>query len=229
MKDRGIARFSILILFLILSYRVASAQTNRIIVVPIEDTTLVDCHVGATLFSNSVKPLNINIPMAKYIENKLNEYLSTKYEVTIACPPAEITRKAYGFLEKSKEFKSWLNEKQKSFDIVILIRNIDIRNELMNAPIPTGTSGFYRRGRMHGVYTTISFQAYRVSNGETFEYYESHKAFSIIKNIKLPKGKEEFDESSLHLIEEEMYKLQDSRIKYFLGNTYLIPELKGLK
>jgi hypothetical protein len=196
------------------------SQTKKVLIVPLEDTVLVNCHVGFTAFTNSSELLKIDIPLGNYIKNKLKEYLSQRYEVGFAYPSPEIGKK------QSKEFKRWLEEKQKGYDLVILIRNIDISNEMLNAPIPKFTTGFYSRGRMHGVYTSISFEVRRVDNGQRLEYYESHKAFENIKDFKMPKDKNAFDQPSLEIIKEALLKHQDTRIKYFLAKTYLVPELK---
>lgn len=213
--------YRVLLIFSFFTFALSAfSQTKKALIVSLEDTVLVNCHVGFTAFTNSSEPLKIDIPLGNYIKNKLKEYLSQRYEVGFAYPTPEMGKK------QSKEFKSWLQEKQKGYDVLILIRNIDISNEMLNAPIPKFTTGFYSRGRMHGVYTSISFEARKVENNQRLEYYESHKAFENIKDFKMPKDKNTFDEASLEIIKDALLKHQDTRIKYFLANTYLVPELK---
>lgn len=218
-------RLTLLVLLGLVSSSLA-AQKPKMLIVPVEDTTLVNCHVGFTAFKNSVDTLEINVPLGKYIENKLREYLCAKFEVDIAYPTPEIARKPYGLFGTTKEFKQWLAENQKGYDYLILIRNIDIAQELMNAPIPKSTSGFYSRGKLHGVYSSIGFKAYKIANNKELEYYEAHKAFSNIKDFKMPKDKGALDNESLEIIKAELLKHQDERIKYFLANSYLMPDLK---
>lgn len=225
-KIRGnFSKWTIVLLFLMLLPAFVKGQTKKILIVPMADTSLVTCRVGLTVFSNKADSLPLDLALGKFIENKLVNYLTGTYSVSIEYPPAEIAKKPYGAFGKTKEFKKWLEDHQAGTDVVILIHNIDIRNILMDAPIPNSTSGFYSRGRSHGVFTSISFQAYTTHNNRVLEYYEQNKAFVNLKDFKMPKDKGDFDQASLEVIRSEMCKLQDNRIKYFLSKTYLMPEL----
>ncbi len=48
----------------------------------------------------------------------------------------------------------------------------------------------------------------------------------LCEEYTLAFDKNAFDEVSLEIIKDALLKHQDARIKYFLANTYLVPELK---
>jgi len=203
------------------------SQEKKILIVPLQDTTIVNCHVGITAFNNFSEPLNTGISLSKIIENKLKQYLDSAFEVKIIYAPEEIRKGAYGYWGKSKEYKNWIAKAQEGYDILILINNIDISNEMLNAPIPKNTSGFYSRGRLHGVYTTISFVAILVPSNKVLDYYDmGSKIFIQIKDFDMPSDKKTFNPDIIKTINEALIKQQDDRIKYFLSNTYLLPNLK---
>ena len=203
------------------------SQTKKIIIVPLEDTTIVHCHIGTTAFSNFTESLEIDIPISEFIEEKLKQYLKSSFETEIINAPEEIRKNAFGFWGQSKEFKNWIAETQKGYDILIIINNIDISNELNNAPIPKNTSGFYSRGRLHGVYTTISFDAFRISDNKRLEYYNmGSKVFVQLKDFEMPKDKRTFDQEMIETIKTELLNQLDNRIKYFLTKTYLLPNIE---
>lgn len=204
-----------------------TAQTNKALIVSLEDTTLVHGHRGFTALTNFKDTLHIDAPISKIIEEKLVSYLKPTFEPQIINVPAEIREKAFGFWGKSKEYKEWINEVEKGFDYVIIVNNIDISYGTINPATPANTSGFFSGGPVHGVFTTINFDLYQASNNHKFEYDNlGCKSSVMLKKFKMPEDKRTFDEPMLKTIEEEVIKLIDNKMKYFLVQTNMLPNLQ---
>ncbi len=216
----------ILLMCLMMISLALTAQTKKILIVSLEDTTMVHGHLGITAFKNYKDSLRISFPFSKYIEDKLSGYLKTSFETHIINAPTEIREKAFGFWGQSKEYKEWIKEVGKGYDNLIIINNIDINKGMRNPLMPTNTSGFFSRGSTRGVFTTISLDAYQTSNNQKLEYDNfGCKFFKILKDFKMPEDKRTFDEQMLETIQNELIELIDIKIKYFLANTYTIPNL----
>jgi len=203
-----------------------TAQTKKILIVQVQDTLFVHSHIGLTAFSNFTDTLKIDFSYSKFIEEKLTKYLENSFETKFISPPKEIRENAIGYWGQSKEFKKWITETQQGYDFLILIYNIDISNELSNAPILKNSNGFYSRGLLHGVYTTIGFDAYQVPNKRLEHYNLGSKVFIQLKDFKMPDDKRTFDDQMLETIKSELIKQIDNRIKYFLTKTYILPNLE---
>jgi len=216
---------------LILSISVAysSAQTSKVAIVSISDTTIVHQHVGVTLFANFTDTLHLDIAVKQHIDEYLKKYLSTKYEVSIIdhLPDSVFsTRKGISndWTRLRKDVKKWLTSVKDQYDWVIFIDNRSIPRE-MNVLIPDNTSGIYTRGKYAAFYTTITFVLYRTSNlQETEYYYLGGKLIEQTKNFKLPEDKKTFTPEMLFTIKNGLIKYLDSRVEYFLAKTYLVPQ-----
>lgn len=217
----------LLLICLILSSLTLTAQTQKALIVSLEDTTIVHCHLGITAFTNFNDTLKTEIPLSKIIVEKLSDYIGTSFETHAINAPDEIRKHAFGYWGQSKEYKNWIKEQQKGYDYLIIINNIDISNEMNTSAIPKNTSGFYSRGSVHGVFTTINFDAYRTSNNQRLEYYNfGSKVFVNLKDFKMPEDKRTFDDQMLETIKKELIMQIDNRIRYFLTKTYILPNLK---
>jgi hypothetical protein len=227
MKQFNLIYKKALLMCLIMISLTLTAQTQKVLIVSLEDTTIVHCHLGITAFTNFKDTLKTSIPLSKIIEEKLSGYLSASFETHIINAPAEIKKQAFGFWGQSKEYKNWIKEEEKGYDYLIIINNIDISNEMNNSAMPKNTSGFYSRGSAHGVFTTINFEVYRTSNNQKIEYYNfGSKVFVHLKDFKMPEDKRTFDDQMLETIKNELIKQIDNRIKYFLAKTYILPNLE---
>lgn len=213
------------VLFLFCHSAVLFSQIKKVLIIPLEEDTLVNCHVGMTIFSNSFEPLHSDLDLSKIVEDKLVQYLDTSsFFVKIIPVPDELRKNAIGFWGKSKEYKAWLSDVEKGYDILFIVNNIDISNLLSN--VPKGTSGFYSKGRLHGVYTTISFEASLISNNRNLEYYNmGSKVFVQMKDFQMPEDKRSFDPEMLNRINQALIEQMDARIRYFLAKTYILPNL----
>lgn len=204
-----------------------AAQTQKVLIVSLEDTTMVHGHRGFTALTNFKDSLPIGFPFSKFIEEKLAGYLKTSFETQIINAPAEIREKAFGFWGESKEYKNWMKEVEKGYDYLIIIKNIDILNGTINPAMPPNTSGFFSGGSAHGIFTTISFDAYQTSNNKRLEYDNwGCKFWVMLKHFKMPEDKRTFDEQMLEAIKDELIKMIDNKIKYFFTETNLLPNLQ---
>jgi len=227
MKQFNLIYKKLMLLCLGISSLTITAQTQKVLIVSLEDTTIVHCHLGLTAFSNFTDTLKTGIPLSKIIEEKLSAYLGTSFETHIISAPDEIRKHAFGFWGQSKEYKNWIKEQQIGYDYLIIINNIDISNEMSNSAMLKNSSGFYSRGSAHGVFTTINFDAYRILNNQRLEYYNlGSKIFVNLKEFKMPEDKRTFDEQMLETIKKELIMQINNRIKYFLTKTYILPNLK---
>ena len=217
----------ILLMCLIMISLTLTAQTQKVLIVSLEDTTIVHGHRGFTAFTNFKDTLRIGFPFSKIIEEKLVGYLSTLFETQIINAPTEIRKQAFGFWGQSKEFKNWIKEVEKGYKYLIIINQVDISKGMINPAMPKNTSGFFSGGSAHGVFTTINFDVYQTSNNQKLEYDNwGCKFFVMLKDFKMPKDKRTFDEQMLEGIKNELIKLIDNKIKYFLAKTYILPNLE---
>jgi hypothetical protein len=226
MRNSNSFHKKILLLCLTLICLTLHAQTQKVIILSLEDTTIVHRHVGLTAFTNFKDTILRDIPLSKIIEEKLTGYLRTKFELHIIKVPDEIKNKVNGIWGYSKEFKAWIKEAQKGYDLLIVIDNNGASNEMTNSIMPPNTSGFTSRGNSHGVFTTISFHSTRISDNKKFEYYDGDNMFMNLKDFKMPEDKRTFDLQMKETIKSEFIKHIDNRIKYFLVKTYLLPDLQ---
>ena len=59
------------------------AQTSRIAIVSVADTTIIHQHVGFTVFTNFIDTMSINFSIIGHLEKKLLTYLTPGYTVTV--------------------------------------------------------------------------------------------------------------------------------------------------
>jgi hypothetical protein len=226
MRDMNLLHYLTLSLTLAICISNSSAQTSKVAIISLADTTIVHQHVGSTLFSNFTDTLHLDVAVTQHLKQQLSKYLSQKYDVSMVgqlpdsvLSPSEKIFSNWGGLKK--EVKKWLTDR---YDFVIFIRNRTIPRET-NMIMPDNTSGLYTRGRTIGFYTTITFLAYRTSNFQKLEYYDIGGKFLMpVKNLKLPEDKRTFTPEMQVIIEDGFKKYLDSRVEYFLTKTYLVPQ-----
>lgn len=225
MKQKNLFRELTLGIMLIISITYSSAQISKIAIISLEDTTIVNKHVGFTILTNFTDTLNLNIAVKRHIEQQLIKNLSQKFEVNIInhLPDSIIYRqKTWGGM--TKNFKNWITNMKGQYDLVIIIDNLTIPRE-MNMMVPNNTSGLYSGSKYMGFYTTITFLAYRTANLEELEYYNlGGKLITQLKTFKLPEDKRTFTPEMFVLIKDGFIKHLDSRVEHFLTKTYLMTQ-----
>jgi hypothetical protein len=202
------------------------AQTKNIAIVSLADTTIVNQHIGVTIFGNFTDTLHLDLSVTNYLEQQLQKYLSTTYTVNIVHLPDSVTKgkqELKGSWGMHKEIKQWLSDSQNQYDIVIFTFGGLIPRETLII-VPDKTSGFYSRGRNKGLYTTIYFAAYRTKNQAELEYYMGCKLISPLKDFKLPDDNRSLTPGMLEMIQTGLIKLFETRIIDFLTKTYLVPQ-----
>jgi len=203
------------------------AQTSKIAIVSVADTTFLHRHAGLTVFTNFTDSMSINFSMVGHIEKELLTYLLPGYSVTVVQLPDSILKAKNGYFrsDKSKKIKLWIKNKKDLYDFVIVIDNMELSE--VYSFIPKNSSGLLSRPSFLSYYTTITFYGYRTSNLKTLEYYhEGGEFMKAIKNFKLPEDKKSFTPETLDLINLGFKKYLDSRVEHFLSKTYMVPQDK---
>ncbi len=223
MRNSKSVKKSFIFIFIISFSAIVQSQTKKIALLSMEDTTIVHQHLGTTAFTNFTDTLHLDIPLANYVQNKLVGWMSTNYDVTIVKVPDSIRKHAISFWGRSKEFKRWYDGMRVGYDFIVVVSNTTIPTE-MNLRIPENSSGFYSRGPLHGPYTTIDFNIYRAETNKLMEYYNlGGNLVTQLKDFKMPENKRSFTPEMLTEIKKELLKHMDTRIKYFLNHTYIVP------
>jgi len=202
------------------------AQTSKIAIVSISDTTFIHQHLGLTAFTNFVDTLHLNFSMIDRMEKTLHTYLDPGYTVTVVQLPDSVLKVKNGFFSaaRTKKIKQWIKNSKDVYDIVIVIDNMGLsENERL---MRSNTSGLLSRMSYISYYSTISCFAYRTSNLKELEYYNQGQLVKPVKNFKLPENKRSFTPEMINLLYNGFKNYLDGRVEYFLTKTYLIPQDK---
>ncbi|MDP4239436.1 MAG: hypothetical protein Q8904_08210 [Bacteroidota bacterium] len=201
------------------------AQTTKIAIVSVADTTCVYQHVGLTAFTNFTDTLHVNFGLIQHLEERLQAYLNTEFTVTVVRLPDSVTRVKNTFFSqaRTKKIKQWIKNSRDLYDLVIVIDNMGLSEN--DRPIRENTSGLFGRMSYLSYYSTISFFGYRTSNLKPLEYYNQGGGFvRPIKNFKLPDDKRSFTPEMRTFLYDGFKNYLDSRVEYFLTKTYLMPQ-----
>jgi hypothetical protein len=205
----------------------SKAQTTKIAIVSVADTTFIHRHIGFTAFTNYVDTLPINFSIINHIEGKLISYLKPGFSVSVVQLPDSVSKVKNKFFisAKTKKVKEWIYNNKDLYDIVIVIDNAGLSEN--NQLIPKNTSGIFSNHSYASYYSTISFFAYRTSNLKLLEYYNLGGEFiQPIRNFKLPKERKGFTPEIINFVYDGFKNYLDSRVEYFLAKTYLLPQDK---
>jgi len=205
----------------------SSAQTSKIAIVSVADTTFLHRHAGLTVFTNFTDTLPVNFAIVTHLEKKLQTYLTPVYSVTVVQLPDSVLKAKNGYFSssKSKKIKQWIKNSKDLYDFIIVIDNMELSD--IYRYIPKKSSGLLSRPSFLSYYTTITFFAYRTSNLKPLEYYhEGGEFLKTIKNFKLPDDKKSFTPETMNLIYDGFKSYLDSRVEYFLAKSFLVPQDK---
>lgn len=220
-------------LFFIVAFLFASvcsqAQTSRIAIVSLADTTIVNHHLGLTIFTNFTDTLHIDLSVSKYIEQQFKNYLSPYYTVSIVHLPDSVAKgksELYGNWGINKLIKKWIGDCRNKYDLVIFTYSTGIPTET-NIGVPKNTSGLYSKGRTEGFYSTIFFVAFRTNNLEKIEYYLPWGKFILpLKEFKLPDDNRSLTPEMLDMIKTGLANYLDYRVIHYLTKTYIVDQNK---
>lgn len=226
-----------LVIFLLVPTVNIYAQLPTIAIINLSDSTLIHKHLGVTVFTNSTDTFDLQFNCKKYVDQKLIQFLSSKYTVSFITIPDTLLSKnksIYNSWGLKKTVKSWLASLKDKYEFVIYIESCR-----PDAGIQRGgmfltnqtfySSGLYSRGNpiksSAAAYSTILFLAFRTSNQEELEYYPGMKSSTQpIKGYKFSKERMSIDPEMLPLIKTELVKLLDYKAEHFLTGTYLVPK-----
>ena len=203
------------------------AQTSRIAIVSVADTTIIHQHVGFTAFTNFIDTMSINFSIIGHLEKKLLTYLTPGYTVTVVQLPDSVLKAKNGLFSsaKSKKIKQWIKNSKDLYDVVIVIDNMGLSENYR--PMRDNTSGFFSRTSYISYYSTISYFGYRTSNLKPLEYYNQGGEFmKPVRNFKLPEDKRSFTPEMKTFLFEGFRNYLDSRVEYFLTKSYMVSQDK---
>ncbi|MBF0574765.1 hypothetical protein [Dysgonomonas sp. GY617] len=98
MKHKGFFNYFLVIALLSVCTFHSTAQTKKIGVVLMADTSTIYQYIGVTIFENNTKPLPLDIALSQYIEKSLKAYLTPEYEVSICELPDSLKTAKKAFL-----------------------------------------------------------------------------------------------------------------------------------
>jgi len=203
------------------------AQTSRIAIVSVADTTIIHQHVGFTAFTNFTDTISVNFSVINHLKYKLLTYLTPVYTVTVVQLPDSVLKAKNGFFSsaKSKKIKQWIKNSKDLYDVVIVIDNMGLSENYR--PMRDNTSGFFSRISYISYYSTISYFGYRTSNLKPLEYYNQGGEFmKPVRNFKLPEDKRSFTPEMKTFLFEGFKNYLDSRVEYFLTKSYMVSQDK---
>jgi hypothetical protein len=204
-----------------------SAQTSKIAIVSVADTTFIHRNAGLTIFTDFTDTLHLNFSIIRQLETKLQTYLTPGYTVIFVQLPDSVLKARNGFFRtaRNKKIKQWIKKSKDLYDFVVVIDNMELP-EIFRF-IPEKSNGLLSRPGILSFYSTITFNAYRTSNLTLLEYYNQGGEFmKPIKNFKMPEDKKSFTPEMMSLINEGFKSYLDSRVEYFLTKSYLLPQDK---
>jgi hypothetical protein len=126
-----------------------------------------------------------------------------------------------------KEIKIWISNLKDQFDYIIFIETGEQEDLMDPKKQKLKASGLYSRGdpakSWVAVFSTINFTLIRTSNSETIDYERSNMEYLLpIKEYQFSRENLLIDPEMLPVIKEELTKLLDYKLEYFLSNSFLV-------
>lgn len=224
MKHKGILNYFLVIVLLSVCSFYTTAQTKKIGVVLMADTSTIYQYIGVTIFENNTKPLPLDIALSQYIEKSLIAYLTPEYQVSICELPDSLKTTKKGIFETGmgKKLSRWADSKTDEYDIIIFVKNMNAvfgTNSLVSAT----ASGICKKLKTIYLYSTISYYAYNTANAKLMGYNNEGGDFMYhLKNVKFPKNPKDLTPEMLDFFSYEFKKYINNRIEYFISKSKLM-------
>lgn len=204
----------------------STAQTKRVGIVFMADTTLIHQYIGFTIFENSTKPLPLDIALSEYIKKSLQSYLTPDYKVGICELPDTLKDVKMGILETGvgKKLSRWAESKNDEYDVIIFVKNMNAAFGY-NSSVSAKGSGICTKIKNVYIYSTISYYAYDTTKAKLMGYNNSGGDFLYqLKGVKLPKNIEDLTPEMIDYFTYELKKYINSRIEYFISKSKLMTQ-----
>ncbi len=226
MKSKNVLKLLLVTLLLSVWSFNSTAQSKKIGVVFMADTTLVHQKIGLTIFENSTKPLPLHIALSGYIEKSLQNYLTPEYSINISELPDSLKNVKMGILESGigKKLSRWANTKNGEYDIIIFIKNMDAAFGY-NSSVSAKASGILTKTKSIYLYSTISYYAYDTTKEKLMGYNNKGGDFLYqLKGVNLPKDLKDLTPEMVDYFTFEFKKYINSRIEYFISKSKLMTQ-----
>jgi len=220
------------IVFLIFISDKSFAQSSRVAIINLADSNLLYKHIGLSEFKDKVDTFDCQFNCKKYIEQELTRILSYRYTVSLLPIPDKLLSSngsIYNSSDINNEARLWISSLKNQFDFVIFVETgeqddvMDVKKQKLRS------TGLYSRGNPAkswvAVFSTTRFTLVRTSNLENVDYDLGGMDYLLpLTDYQFSRDNVLIDPEMLLLVKDELVKLFDYRLEYFLVNSFLMPD-----
>jgi hypothetical protein len=221
------------LIFLLVPGEASFAQSSRIAIVNVVDSTLIYKHIGLSAFKDKVDTFTCQFNIKQYIDRELTRIVSTRYTVSFVSIPESLFQPKGDFsslLNNNQDAASWITNLKDQFDFIIFVETGEQDDLMDTKKQKLRSSGLYSRGNpvksWVAVFTTCRFTAIRPSNLEVVDYDLSGMDYLLpINEFQFSRQDLLIDTEMLPVIKSALIKLIDYKLEYFLTNSFLMPNV----
>jgi hypothetical protein len=227
------------IVFLIFLSDKTFAQNSRLAIINLADSNLLYKHIGLTAFKDKVDTFDCQFNSNKYIEQELTRILSFRYSVSLLPVPDKLLSSngsIYNSTDLNNEVKLWISSVKNKYDFVIFVETGEQDDIMDTKKQKLRSDGLYSRGNPAkswvAVFSTTRFTLIRTSNAEVIDYDWSGMDYMLpLTDYQFSRNGLLIDPDMLPFVKDELVKLLDYKLEYFLINSFLMPDgdYKSLK
>jgi hypothetical protein len=220
------------IVFLFLLCDKTFAQSSQVAIINRADSSLLYKHIGLSSFKDKVDTFDCQFNCKKYIEQELTRILSFRYAVSLPSIPNNLLSSngsIYNSADINNEVKLWVSSVKNKYDFVIFVETGEQDDIMDTKKQKLRSSGLYSRVNPTNVwvvvYSTTRFTLVRTSNAEIVDYDWSGMDYMLpLNDYQFSRNDLLIDPEMLLLVKDELVKLFDYKLEYFLVNTFLMPD-----
>lgn len=222
-------------LFLSLMISSVSAQ-KKVAIINLMDSTILHVHRGLTVFSNSITEFDCTLDPKLYVTGQMHRFLSGKFSLDYpdannqpVIKPDDLPVDEIYERDTSAElnYKAWVKEHRSEYSYVIFIENKPWIEPLLNIRLESNglLTGGINNSQWAMAYSTLFFTAYRTENLKILHFDKSlwYNTWTI-KDFVFAEENSVINQEMLPVIRENLSRLIDSRIGYFLVRSGLLSQ-----
>jgi hypothetical protein len=215
------------------------AQNSSVAIINLADSNLLYKHIGLSGFKDKIDTIDCRFNSRRYIDKELTRILSFRYSVSLPTIPNNLLSSngsIYNSLDINNEVKLWISSVQNKYDFVIFVETGEQDDIMDTKKQKIRSSGLYSRGNPTkswvAVFSTTRFTLVRTSNSEVVDYDWSGMDYILpLTDYQFSRNDLLIDPEMISHVKDELIKLIDYKLEYFLVNTFLMPDgdYKNLK